>query len=164
MDSPDSELYKVFNNFREGRTFDARKLQLLAILIGKGAAKDKSNFLFDAYDADANQELTTKEVTEAFEGLTDIAINNLVDLGAGKPEDGLLEESKIAPYKKKLEANRDEKVAKIVTNFAMIRGGVGGVERVAVDGWAGAWVAGWAGGWQWAGKLVGGLQGSQIFL
>ena len=49
LDSPDSELYKVFNNFREGQDFDAKKLKLLAILIGKGNAKEKANFLFDAF-------------------------------------------------------------------------------------------------------------------
>ena len=117
LDSPDSELYKFFDNFREDEKFDARKLKLIAILIGKGNAKDKANFLFDAFDADANQELTKTEVTATFEGLADIAIDHLVDLGAGNPEEGKLEEGKIEDYKRKLQAQRDEKIVKIVTDI-----------------------------------------------
>jgi len=63
IDSPESELFKVFDNFRDGQKFDAKKLKLLAILIGKGNAKDKANFLFDVSDTDCNESLTREEVS-----------------------------------------------------------------------------------------------------
>lgn len=115
--SPDSELYKVFQNFKEGRNFDGKKLQLLAILIGKGEAKEKAQFLFDAFDENADEELTKLELGKAFEGLADIAIKYLVDLGVGKPEEGKLDEGKIQSYKKKLETQQPEKVEKILNDI-----------------------------------------------
>lgn len=108
LDSPDSGLYAFFYKFKEDDKFDARKLKLLAILIGKGNARDKANFLFDAFDVNANQELSQTELLEAFERLADIAIDYLVDLGEGLPEEGKLESDKIDAYKTRLVNRRDD--------------------------------------------------------
>ena len=54
MDSPDDDMYKFFRQFKDndgkGKMYETKKLILLAILVCKGGAKEKSEYLFDLFD------------------------------------------------------------------------------------------------------------------
>ena len=124
LDSPDDAKYLFFKQFKEnegkGRTFETRKVILLAILLTKGSAKDKSEYLFDLFDEDANLELSQKEITDCLTALFDIARDQLVDLGVGQPlgAEGTLEAPKVEAYKTKLERNKESAIKKTVVGIA----------------------------------------------
>ena len=61
--------------------------------------------------------MSETEILDAFERLADIAIDHLVDLGAGKPEEGKLEKEKIESYQIKLQNRRDDRIPPIVTEI-----------------------------------------------
>lgn len=123
MQSPDDKLYTFFRQFREndgkGKMYDTKKIILLAILVCKGGAKEKAEYLFDLFDNDANTKLDQPEITVCLTALFDIAYEHLVDLGKDQPMlEGTLDGPKIEAYKTKLRGNKEKAIKKTVGGIA----------------------------------------------
>lgn len=117
LSSPESPTYKLLSKCKNSKKlYDLKKLQLVAILMGKGSLEEKAEWLFRQYDIDASNILECHEIEEMISSIIEISVRIVPMLAVGDGPD-CLSLQEYENYITKLEINKENLVKKLLDDF-----------------------------------------------
>jgi hypothetical protein len=115
IDTIDSRLFKFYKNFKaKGGNFDARKLTLLGVLLGKGSLQTKIELYFGCISVKAGTSVGDLEVKSMFDALVNIAAVHLLSYSADSPG---LTRAQVDDYRERLQVGKSAIVSRLMTTF-----------------------------------------------
>ena len=104
LQNPDSAFFRFMMSTRDGRLYDLPKVLLAGILLSGGSLTEKAGILFDHFDENANGQLESHELYQAFALVFDVSVNCTSTLGLG-PD---LSPEALSKYQAGLNKHREE--------------------------------------------------------